>query len=99
MRAAGGAIDASAPKRFATSAETWLKRRRRASEERRRDHSCEDDGLDWGMGEVEEGRGACVQDEGEVFWIGLYDAVAGHSGERTPAIRHLFGGTLFVACF
>lgn len=40
MRAEGGAMVASALKRFVASAEAWLKRRRRAREERRRDQSC-----------------------------------------------------------
>lgn len=41
VRAEGGSIVASAPKRLVASVEDWLKRRRRAREERRRDQSCE----------------------------------------------------------
>ena len=56
---------ASAPNRLVDSAEAWLKRRRRAREERRRDQSCigRKKGEDTGVSqrcEREEERCACV---------------------------------------
>jgi hypothetical protein len=50
VRVAVGSIVVRAPYRFVASAETWLKRRRRAREDRRRDQSYLGEGKGKGKG-------------------------------------------------